>query len=99
MSDLADAHILALDYLLTMGISNVFNLDNGHGYSVRQVVDAAAAVTGCNIPCLESDRRPGDPPILIGDSEKIRKILGWNPILNQLDTIIETAWQWQKKIS
>jgi UDP-glucose-4-epimerase GalE len=99
VSDLADAHMLALDYLMTRGKSNVFNLGNGNGFSVRQVIDSAAKVTGCHIPYLDSDRRPGDPPVLIGDSEKIRQVLGWNPVLNQLETIIETAWQWQKKIS
>jgi len=99
VSDLADAHMLALDYLMTKGKSNVFNLGNGNGFSVRQVIDAAATVTGCEIPRLESDRRPGDPPILIGDSGNIRKMLGWNPVLSQLETIVETAWQWQKKIS
>jgi UDP-glucose 4-epimerase len=98
VSDLADAHLLALDYLLTRGKSNVFNLGNGNGFSVREVIDSAAKVTGCHIPYLDSDRRPGDPPVLIGDSEKIRQVLGWNPVLNQLETIIETAWQWQKKI-
>ncbi|CAB1061352.1 UDP-glucose 4-epimerase (EC [Olavius sp. associated proteobacterium Delta 1] len=99
VSDLAEAHMLALDYLLTTGESDVFNLGNGHGFSVRQVIEAAATVTGCEIPQVESGRRPGDPPILIGDSTKIQKILGWNPVLNQLETILETAWQWQKKIS
>jgi len=99
VSDLADAHLLALEYLRDGGESNVFNLGNGNGFSVRQVIDSAAKVTGCDIPYLDSDRRPGDPTVLIGDSEKIRRVLGWRPVLNQLETIIETAWQWQKKIS
>ena len=99
VSDLADAHLLALEYLRDGGESNAFNLGNGNGFSVRQVIDSAAKVTGCEIPYMDSDRRPGDPPVLIGDSEKIRQVLGWNPVLNQLETIIETAWQWQKKIS
>ena len=99
VSDLADAHLLALEYLRGGGESDAFNLGNGNGFSVRQVIDSAAKVTGCDIPYLDSDRRPGDPPVLIGDSEKIRQVLGWNPVQNQLETIIETAWQWQKKIS
>jgi len=99
VSDLADAHLLALEYLRDGGESNVFNLGNGNGFSVRQVIDSAAKVTGCDIPYLDSDRRPGDPTVLIGDSEKIRRFLGWRPVLSQLETIIETAWQWQKKIS
>ena len=99
VSDLADAHLLALEYLRGGGESDAFNLGNGNGFSVRQVIDSAAKVTGCDIPYLDSDRRPGDPPVLIGDSEKIRQVLGWNPVQNQLETIVETAWQWQKKIS
>ena len=99
VSDLADAHLLALEYLRDGGESNVFNLGNGNGFSVRQVIDSAAKVTGCDIPYLDSDRRPGDPTVLIGDSEKIRRVLGWRPVLNQLETIIETAWQWHKKIT
>jgi UDP-glucose-4-epimerase GalE len=99
VTDLADAHLLALEYLLTQENSNVFNLGNGNGFSVRQVIEAAAKVTGCDIPYRDSDRRSGDPPVLIGDSGKIRQVLGWDPTLNQLETIIETAWQWQKKMS
>jgi UDP-glucose-4-epimerase GalE len=99
VSDLADAHRLALEYLITKKSSDVFNLGNGNGFSVRQVIDAAARVTGCDIPNVDSDRRAGDPPILIGDSKKARQVLGWNPVLHQLETIIETAWQWHKKIT
>jgi len=99
VSDLANAHLLALEYLRDGGQSNVFNLGNGNGFSVREVITVARELTGCDILCVESERRPGDPPVLIGDSEKIRQVLGWNPVLNQLKTIIETAWQWQKKIS
>lgn len=97
VADLADAHLLALEYLLNGRGCNVFNLGNGHGFSVRQVIETAAEVTGCPIPFLDSDRRPGDPPILIGDSQKIRQILGWEPVLHQMHTIIETAWQWHRK--
>ena len=99
VSDLANAHLLALEYLRDGGQSNVFNLGNGNGFSVREVITVARELTGCDILCVESERRPGDPPVLIGDSEKIRQVLDWNPVLNQLKTIIETAWQWQRKIS
>jgi len=99
VSDLADAHLLALEYLLSRRGSIMFNLGNGHGFSVRQVIETAAEVTGCDIPFRDSDRRPGDPPILIGDSQKIRQVLGWEPVLHQLNTIIETAWQWHRKIN
>jgi UDP-glucose 4-epimerase len=97
VSDLADAHLLALEYLRDGGESNVFNLGNGNGFSVREVIAAARELTGCDIPCVESERRPGDPPVLIGSSDKIRKILSWNPVFNELEAIIETAWRWQNK--
>ena len=97
VSDLAEAHLLALEYLRSQKASDVFNLGNGNGFSVRQVIDAAAEVTGCNISFVDSERRPGDPPILIGDSKKIKRVLGWKPTLHELETIIETAWQWHKK--
>jgi len=97
VTDLADAHVLALEYLSAGGKSNAFNLGNGNGFSVRQVIETARSITGCDIPCMESNRRPGDPPVLIGSSDKIQKSLGWSPVYNSLDSIIETAWQWQKK--
>ena len=99
VTDLADAHLLALEYLRDGGESNVFNLGNGNGFSVREVIAAAGELTGCDIPCVESERRPGDPPVLIGSSDKIRKTLSWNPVFNELEAIIETAWRWHKKIS
>ena len=98
VSDLADAHVLALEYIDDGGESIVFNLGNGKGFSVREVVAAAVKITGCNIPCLETDRRLGDPAVLIGSSDKIRDVLGWEPLYNSLDTIITTAWQWHKKV-
>jgi len=97
VSDLADAHLLALEYLNGGGQSDVYNLGNGNGFSVKEVVAAAMKITGCDIPCLEVDRRPGDPAVLIGSSDKIRDVLGWQPRHNNLDTIITTAWQWHKK--
>jgi UDP-glucose-4-epimerase GalE len=97
VSDLADAHLLALEYLNDGGPSDIFNLGNGNGFSVREVIATARQITGRNIPCLESDRRPGDPSVLIGSSDKIRITLGWSPVFNSLDAIIETAWRWHRK--
>ncbi|MBU1055282.1 MAG: UDP-glucose 4-epimerase GalE [Proteobacteria bacterium] len=97
VSDLADAHVLALEYLKNTGKSNVFNLGNGEGFSVREVIGTAREITGNNIHAIESDRRPGDPAILVGSSDKIRKILGWQPAHGRLKEIIRTAWNWHQK--
>ncbi|AUT02071.1 UDP-glucose 4-epimerase GalE [Nostoc sp. CENA543] len=94
VNDLADAHILGLEYLLKGGESEVFNLGNGQGFSVRQVIAAAEQVTGLTIPIVECDRRPGDPPSLIGSGEKARKILGWQPQYPDIKDIVTHAWQW-----
>jgi UDP-glucose 4-epimerase len=95
--DLADAHILGLEYLLQGGESTIFNLGNGSGFSVREVIDAALRVTGKPIPVIEADRRPGDPPALVGGSDRARSILGWNPQYSDIDTILTHAWQWHQK--
>ncbi|ODH00693.1 UDP-glucose 4-epimerase GalE [Nostoc sp. KVJ20] len=97
VNDLADAHILGLEYLLKGGDSEVFNLGNGSGFSVREVIAAAEQITGISIPVEERDRRPGDPPILIGTSEKARTILGWQPQYLSIQDIVTHAWQWHKK--
>ena len=97
VTDLADAHLLALDYLMDGGECSVFNLGNGNGFSVREVIQSAAKITGCDIPYLEIERRPGDPAVLVGSSEKIINALGWRVVYNSLDTIIKTAWHWHKK--
>ena len=97
VTDLADAHLLALEYLISGGNSDVFNLGNGNGFSVREVIAAALKITGCDIPYLESDRRAGDPPVLIGSSDKIKKKLGWRPLYDSLGAIIKTAWRWHQK--
>ena len=99
VTDLADAHILALDYLCNGEISEIFNLGNGNGFSVRQVIDTAREVTGKEINALEVERRPGDPPVLVGDASKVMKTLGWNPRYPELSEIISTAWQWHVKNS
>ncbi len=92
--DLASAHILALDYLLKSGENNVFNLGNGVGFTVREVIDVARDVTGHPIPADECPRRAGDPAQLVASSEKARTVLGWDPKFADLKTIIETAWNW-----
>ncbi|MCC5642023.1 UDP-glucose 4-epimerase GalE [Nostoc sp. CHAB 5824] len=97
VNDLADAHILGLEYLLKGGDSEVFNLGNGSGFSVREVIAAAEQVTGISIPVEERDRRPGDPPILIGSGEKARTILGWQPQYPSIKDIVAHAWQWHQK--
>jgi UDP-glucose 4-epimerase len=97
VSDLADAHVLGLKYLLEGGESEVFNLGNGNGFSVREVIDTARQVTKLEIPVVETDRRAGDAPILVGSSEKARQILGWNPQYPELQRIISDAWQWHQQ--
>ncbi|HEY9782766.1 MAG TPA: UDP-glucose 4-epimerase GalE, partial [Leptolyngbyaceae cyanobacterium] len=96
VTDLADAHILGVEYLLQGGDSTFFNLGNGNGFSVKQVIDTAKTVTGRDIKVVESDRRPGDPPMLVGSSDKARKTLGWNPQYPALKEIINHAWQWHQ---
>lgn len=94
--DLAEAHILAMRTLLAGGHSRKYNLGNGRGFSVRQVIDTARAVTGHPIPAEIGARRPGDPDILIASSEAINDELGWQPIYPDLRAIIEMAWRWHQ---
>ena len=96
VTDLAQAHILAVQYLNNGGESDIFNLGNGVGYSVREVIETARKVTGHPIPATETPRRAGDPARLVASSEKARKILGWNPVHDSLEEIIESAWNWHK---
>jgi len=98
VTDLADAHIKALEYLENSGKSEVFNLGNGNGFSVREVIEEARKVTGRKITAVETDRRPGDPPILVGSSKKAREILKWEPKFDDLSQIISTAWEWHKNL-
>ena len=95
--DIAQAHILALKYLLQDGQTDVFNLGNGSGFSVKEVIEAARQITNREIKAEISDRRPGDPPALVGSGEKARKILGWQPAYSDLNDIIAHAWQWHQK--
>ena len=93
--DLARAHILALEALAD-GESCVYNLGSGSGYSVREVIESARKVTGHPIPTIEAPRRPGDLPVLVANSEKIGRELGWETDYNNLETIIQTAWNWHR---
>lgn len=97
VTDLANAHVLGLKYLEKGGASDVFNLGNGNGFSVREVIETAGRITGRKIPFVESARRSGDPAKLIGSAEKATQVLGWKPKFNQLETIIATAWKWHQK--
>ncbi len=97
VSDLANAHVLGLEYLLEGGKSEVFNLGNGNGFSVREVIETATQVSGGDIKVVECDRRPGDPPILVGSSDKAREILGWYPQYPDLSKIVSDAWQWHQQ--
>ena len=96
VSDLAVAHYLALEYLNKGGKSDIFNLGNGVGFSVKEVIDASREVTGDKIPAIVSKRREGDPKTLIASSDKVRNILGWQPKYTDLKEIIQTAWMWHK---
>ncbi len=91
--DLADAHILALGALERDG-QLIYNLGNGRGFSVREVIDVARRVTGHPIPAVEAARRPGDPAVLVASSEKIKRELGWQPRFAELETIVRSAWEW-----
>ncbi len=98
VNDLASAHIKALEYLLDGGKSNIFNLGYGHGFSVKEVVDVAKKVTGKDFTVEEVGRRAGDPPELVADSSKIRKELKWEPRHDDIEFIVRTAWDWEKKL-
>ena len=94
--DLAQAHVLALQYLMESGKSDVFNLGNGVRFTVMEVVDVARTVTGHPIPEVLCLRRAGDPAQLVASSDKARSVLGWKPVYDSLETIVETAWAWHR---
>lgn len=96
VTDLAQAHILAMNYLMNGGESNIFNLGNGVGFTVKEVIDTARKVTGHPIPAKITPRRAGDPAQLIASSEKAKNVLGWHPEHADLEEIIATAWNWHK---
>lgn len=96
VTDLAQAHLLALEALIDNSTGDKYNLGNGDGNSIKQVIDIARKVTGHKIPSRINERRPGDPAILIGSSDKIIKELDWKPRYSDIETIIDTAWKWHK---
>ncbi|WP_147804416.1 UDP-glucose 4-epimerase GalE [Alkalicoccus halolimnae] len=97
VKDLIQAHILALDYLRDGGASDVFNLGNGSGFSVQEVIDTVEKVTGKTIPREIAPRRAGDPPVLIASSEKAKRVLNWKPEYADLGSIVQTAWDWHRR--
>lgn len=98
VDDLANAHLLALDYLKTEKQSRIFNCGYGSGRSVTEVVTAAKRVTGIDFKVIPCARRAGDPPALVANSQRIQQELGWKPQFNDIDYIIQTAWLWEKKL-
>ncbi|MFP5385888.1 MAG: UDP-glucose 4-epimerase GalE [Bacteriovoracia bacterium] len=97
ISDLADAHVKALQFLEKGGDSQVLNCGYGHGFSVREVLDRVIEITGVKIKIIDSPRRPGDPASLTARADKIRKVIGWSPKYDDLNTIIKSAYEWEKK--
>jgi UDP-glucose-4-epimerase GalE len=98
VQDLADAHVAALDRLLAGEANLILNLGTGRGHSVREVIAAAERVTGRRIARRETARREGDPPALVADASRARQLLGWTPLLSDLDTILKTAWVWHERV-
>jgi len=98
VSDLARAHVLALERLQDGAASDFYNLGQGQGFSVKEVVDQVAKVTGRHIAAVYADRRPGDPPVLVASNTKAMECLNWQPEYTNLDDIIRTAWNWHRKL-
>ncbi|MDR0671715.1 MAG: UDP-glucose 4-epimerase GalE [Oscillospiraceae bacterium] len=99
VEDLVDAHLAALQYLRGGGVSDVFNLGLGHGFSVREIIETARRVTGAAIPAEAAPRRPGDPAELVALTEKAERVLGWKPKHLTPDEIIASAWRWHRSHS
>ena len=97
VSDLAEAHVNALDYLVKGGKSEIMNCGYGHGFSVKEVINKVRQITGVNINAIETPRRAGDPAMVMSKAEKISKVLGWKPKYDDLDLIIRSAYEWEKK--
>lgn len=97
VNDLADAHVLALDYLVKNEKSDKFNLGNEKGTSVREVIERAKEITGVDFPVIEQARREGDPAKLFASSKKAKEVLGWKPRFDTINQILSTAWTWHKK--
>jgi UDP-glucose-4-epimerase GalE len=96
VTDLAGAHVKALESIAGQGASNVYNLGTGHPHSVREVIDAVARVTGRPVPFTMAARRPGDPAALYASADRARTELAWSPVLGDLETIVRTAWNWHR---
>ncbi|MCH8029592.1 MAG: UDP-glucose 4-epimerase GalE [Candidatus Dadabacteria bacterium] len=97
VADLVEAHVLAMERLMETGRSEVFNLGNSRGFSVKEIVEECEKVTGAKINVATDNRRQGDPPVLVSDSKKVRAELGWRPAYSGIETIIQTHWDWLKK--
>jgi UDP-glucose 4-epimerase len=97
VADLAEAHVLALQNIEGGARSGAYNLGNGHGFSVRQVIDAVERVTELKVPVVLGERRSGHPSILGSDSAKARHLLGWQPKLPELGEIVRSAWAWHQR--
>lgn len=96
--DISDAHLCVLDYLSKGGRSDIFNCGYGHGYSVKEILSTVKRISGENFKIVETDRRAGDPPELIADNEKIKRIVGWQPNYDDIDAIVESALNWERKL-
>jgi UDP-glucose 4-epimerase len=97
VDDLAEAHVMALDYLVHEQKSEIFNCGYGHGYSVKQVVAMVKKITGVDFRVKETGRRAGDAPVLVAANEKVKRALNWIPRYDDLGYIIQTAWEWERK--
>ena len=96
VEDLAKAHVMALDYMAKGGESQVLNCGYGRGFTVREVIDVVKQESGTDFPVTETGRRAGDPAALMADNSKIRRVLGWQPEFDDLNTIVSTALSWEK---
>jgi len=97
VTDLADAHIRSVEHLLKSGASDILNCGYSHGFSVRDVVRTVKKVTGIDFVVEETARRDGDPPVLVADNSRIKERLNWRPAHDDLEYIVRTAWEWERK--
>ena len=98
VSDLAEAHVNALQALFARNRSEVYNLGNGRGFSVNEVINSVERVTGLEVPAVFGERRVGDPASLVSDASKAREELGWRPRITEIDEIVRTAWAWHQRV-
>lgn len=99
IEDLASAHLAALSHLARGGESTALNVGYGRGASVREVIKLVKEISGVDIPVVEAERRPGDPASLVAKADRIREVLGWQPCYDDLRTIVEDAWRWERKLA